>query len=255
MGLLATAASGSSDEAVLRAAEEAFHAGVAAAGQPSELESFHRSAELYEDLRQRGHRSPAFFQNQGNAYFLAEDLPEAILAYRRGLGLAPDDVGLRNALAEARGHVLYPGSNGFARPPAEHWPPFLPHPSLGLLLTITVLAYLGVCMAVTRWYMQRRRRLVFALFMLGMTAALTTATVLELHARREAVEHPLVLIARDNVVLRKGNGASYPKRAEYPLNRGVEARLRSERAGWLQIELGSGEVGWVPAKTALVDRD
>jgi hypothetical protein len=254
------------DSELLRAAEEAFHAGVSAAGKPEELDCFRRSAELYDELRERGHASPALYQNQGNAYFLADELPEAILAYRRGLRLAPNDPGLQAALAEARGRVLYPspsflstdgnGADGFARPAREPWPAFLPHPSLGMLLGLTVLCYAGVCLGVARWFMVRRRRpLVFALFMLAVTAAFSAATVVEIHARVDTVEHPLVVIARDDVVLRKGNGLSYPRRSEPPLNKGVEARLLSERAGWLHIELGSGEAGWVPAAAALVDRD
>jgi uncharacterized protein YgiM (DUF1202 family) len=68
-----------------------------------------------------------------------------------------------------------------------------------------------------------------------------------------AADAPLVVIAEDNVILRKGNGLSYPPRYEQPVNRGVEARLRYERGDWLQIELAGGEVGWVPRAVALVD--
>ena len=39
-----------------------------------------------------------------------------------------------------------------------------------------------------------------------------------------------------------------------PVNQGVEARLLFERDGWLQIELSGGEVGWVRAEYAVVDR-
>jgi hypothetical protein len=266
MSLLMTVTAAPTDTELLRAAEEAFRAGVTAAGKPGELDSFRRSAELYDELRERGYASPALYQNQGNAHFLADELPEAILAYRRGLRIAPNDHVLQAALAEARGRVLYPspsslslegnGADGFARPAREPWPAFLPHPSLGMLLGLTVLGYAGVCLGVARWFMVRRRRpLLFALFMLALTAALSVVTVVEIGARVDTVEHPLVVITRDNVVLRKGNGPSYPRRSEPPLNKGVEARLLSERAGWLHIELGSGEAGWVPGTAALVDRD
>jgi hypothetical protein len=61
------------------------------------------------------------------------------------------------------------------------------------------------------------------------------------------------VISDDGVLLRAGNGLSYPARSETPLNRGVEARLLYVRGDWLQIELGSGELGWVPREYALVD--
>jgi hypothetical protein len=66
-------------------------------------------------------------------------------------------------------------------------------------------------------------------------------------------QHPLVVIADDGVLLRKGNGLSYPPRYETPLNRGVEARLLVSRGDWLQIELEGGEIGWVPREYARVD--
>jgi hypothetical protein len=62
------------------------------------------------------------------------------------------------------------------------------------------------------------------------------------------------VIVEDNVLLLKGNGDAYPPRYETPVNQGVEARLLFERDGWLQIELSGGEVGWIRADYAAVDR-
>jgi hypothetical protein len=63
----------------------------------------------------------------------------------------------------------------------------------------------------------------------------------------------VVVIAADGVLLRKGNGPSFPPRFDTPLNRGVEASLLYRRGDWLQIELSGGEVGWVPAGSAVVE--
>jgi hypothetical protein len=57
----------------------------------------------------------------------------------------------------------------------------------------------------------------------------------------------LAVIAHDGVLLRKGNGATFPPWSETPLNRGVEANILYSRDGWLQVELAGGEVGWVSA--------
>jgi hypothetical protein len=63
-----------------------------------------------------------------------------------------------------------------------------------------------------------------------------------------------VVIVDDGVLLLKGNGDAFPARYDTPVNQGVEARLLFERDGWLQIELSGGEVGWIRADYAVVDR-
>lgn len=251
--LLAVSALPGDDAAVLRQAEEAFHAG--ATGSASDAPTlFRQSAERYEELRRRGYESVSLFRNQGNAYLLADEVPQAILAYRRGLRLVPGDAELQAGLAHARARVLYPNAENFARPPVEHWPPALPRPALGTLLALTTLMYSLACLGVARWYMLRRPaalRFALAVFVLtGLPAAAVVYTCLE---RRDAVEHPLVVVAEDDVLLRKGPGNSYPKRSDQPLNRGIEAQKHFERGGWLQVQLASGEVGWLPRDAVLVD--
>src|SRR5260370_22464610 len=66
--------------------------------------------------------------------------------------------------------------------------------------------------------------------------------------------HPLVVVAQDGVLLRKGDGLAFPPRYDTVVNRGVEARALFERDGWVQIELVAGEVGWAPRERVLIDR-
>src|SRR5262249_22757717 len=80
---------------------------------------------------------------------------------------------------------------------------------------------------------------------LAGTALLSQEIVAEQRRYELDREQPLVVIAADGVLLRKGNGLSYPPRYETPLNRGVEARVLCARGAWRQIELAGGEVGWV----------
>ena len=95
----------------------------------------------------------------------------------------------------------------------------------------------------------------YGLAVLLVTAAAATLLTLTTAWENRGNEHALVVVARDGVLLRKGNGPDYPPRSEAPLNRGVEARLLYRRGGWLQVELAGGEVGWLPASAALVDGD
>ena len=81
----------------------------------------------------------------------------------------------------------------------------------------------------------------------------TLALLVQAAQDSEDERHPLVVIAQNDVLLRKGNGPNWPRRLETPLNRGVEGRLLFERGDWRQIELTGGFIGWVPRTAVLVD--
>jgi hypothetical protein len=237
------------DAALPRLAESAFRQGTASRSNPAQARaSFARAAAAFDELGRRGFRSAALCFNQGNAYFLAGDLPRAILAYRRGLRLAPNSLSKRTNLALARQQVEHPLATT-----ADRWP-WLPRPAPRWLWLGLVGLYGLAGFAFARWWMVRRN----GLLLVGLFAALgvlVTAGGLILAEvdRRQDLAHPLVVIARDQVQLRKGNGYRYPVVDETPLNRGVEARWLFSRSDWLQIELADGKVGWIPHTAALVD--
>jgi hypothetical protein len=242
---------------LIQAAEAAFHAGVEQRDDPvSARAHFRASADLWEQARQQGLANPALCRNQGNACLLADDLPGAILAYRRGLWLAPNDSELQQLLAHARSQVVYPASAGaFAHPPVDHRPPWLPRFSIQWPLVLAALAYALAWFALTRWRMVRRSGFLTLSLTAFLVSALLAAIVVLEEVRNRANEvSPLVVIAQDGVHLRKGNGESYPIRYETALNRGVEARLLVERSGWVQVQLAGGETGWLPSGQVRIDR-
>jgi hypothetical protein len=244
-----------SDAALLEQAEAAFQEGAKLRDQPRAAQSyFHTAAYNFEALWHRGIRNASLCRNEGNAALLANELPRAILAYRRGLALDPGDNFLRDALAHARLKVAYPETGSFGRPPTENRPPWLPLLGPRKLLWATAFTYGLGLLTLTRWYMTRGEGLLaLSLASFLGTVVLATGVVVEEWHAREQIEHPPVVIAEDGVLLRKGNGLLYPPRADMPLNRGVEATLLSARGEWLQIELSSGEAGWIPREYALVD--
>jgi tetratricopeptide (TPR) repeat protein len=243
------------DAEVLHLAETTFQQGVSLHDKPDEArQAFHQAAERYEDLRTRGIDNPLLLRNAGNAYLLAGDLPRAILAYRRGLRLDPNDGVLRANLDYARGQVTYPPAGNLGRPAVEAWPPWLPRPTPGMVLALVMVLYVAGCVALTRWWMLRRRSLLTGGCLLLAAAALTGTGLAVWEARlREETQHSVVVMAEDGVLLRQGNGLTYPPRYETPVNRGVEARLLFARGDWLKIELSGGETGWVPRRYALVE--
>jgi hypothetical protein len=194
------------------------------------------------------------YRNQGNAYLLAADLPAAILSYRRGLRLDPADLLLRANLSYARGQVAYPGSGDLGRPAVDNRPPWLPYVSQRLRLLLFACSYGVGWLSLVRWWMVRRTApLALGVLGFGLAALLAASLGMEAWSERQEVLHPLVVIAADNVPLRKGDGILYPSCYPTTLQRGVEARLRFRRGDWLQIEVAGGQVGWVPRAAALLD--
>lgn len=247
---------GLSDRDVLERAESEFQDGVHLRRDREQARPhFRNAAGYFEELRQRSIGNPALYRNLGNSYLLAGDLPHAILSYRRGLERSPSDFDLREHLAEARARVAYPASGDLGRPPSDDRPPWLPHLRSRWLMFAAIVCYVLGCVGATRWRMVRRGRLLTASFIaLLLASVLSGWLMLRAYEQRDREAQPLVVIARDGMLLRRGNSMVFPSRYDTPVNRGVEGRLLFERGGWVQIELSGGEIGWVPRDAVLVDR-
>ncbi len=245
-----------SDEELLRRAEEAFRQGVVVrTDQEQARPLFARAADLYEQLRRRGADNADLYRNLGRASLLADRLPEAVLAYRRGLRCAPQDRGLHVELEYARDQVHYPSPDRRGRPDDEPWPSWLPRVGGGLFLATGLGLYaLAWCCAARALTAARPHLLGWAglLLTLGLVAG---GLWIYLRWRAASVDrYPIVVLTADGVSLRRGNGPTYPEHPTMPqLNRGMEAGLRHRRGGWLQIQLPGGEVGWVPTAAVLVE--
>jgi hypothetical protein len=272
--VVAPAAEDSLSDAQLAAwAGAAYRDGLQAQNKPIQArKAFARAATFFGLLRRRGIDNPALERNIGQSYLLAGDLPRAILAFRRGLGFAPDDPDLQTLLENARDRVVYTTAGDFGRPPVDNWPPWIPHlsPASRLLLVLTLYSLAGI--ALTRWWMTRQGWLMTVFTSLFSGAVFMGIWLFsDERQRRWEEDHPLVVIASDRVMLHKGDSAAYPWYnaaggdwqegggiipADAPaLNRGVEARLRFDKGAWVQIELTGGEIGWVRRGEVVIDSD
>src|SRR5207248_209817 len=95
--------------------------------------------------------------NLGNAHLLADDLPQAILAYRRGLRRDPLHWQLWDNLQAARDRVGYPNDARKHRPGGDDWPGWLPRPAPDSLVQIALVLFATAWMAIAAWLVLRRR--------------------------------------------------------------------------------------------------
>lgn len=238
---------------LLAAAEHSFQLGVQAKDQPDVARAhFQEAARNYARLHAEGVHSVGLYRSWGNTSLLAGNVPAAILAYRRGLHLAPSDADLHANLALARSRVDYP--LGLQPPADDAWPGWLPRPGRPFFFAVTGLMYTLACLFISRWLLVRRSSLLVRAMLCLFFAILAGIAWYHLESRREEERlHPVVVIAADTPLYR-GNGPSYPHHDEVPLLApGIEARQLLSRGDWLQIELPGPHIGWVPRRDVLVD--
>ena len=236
-----------SNAELFRQGETAFRAGLVARekGDPNDRgeADFREAALMWETIRSRGVDTAPLYRNLGHAYFLAGDLPRAILCYRLGLRREPGDAELRRGLRQARDRVVFAEGAVLGRPPEADAAGWLHELSIGWLFTLGVVLHAAGWAFLTRWFMVRRSRLLVA-GLLSLGVGLYLGWIVFQRQSGDAAP-PVVVIARDGVLLRKGNAVAFPAWSEVPLNRGVEAEKLLSRDGWVQIRLHGGEVGWV----------
>jgi hypothetical protein len=222
----------------LQLAEERYEAG-----------DYRSAAAFYDQLAGAGARSAKFYQNQANLNFLAGNLPQALLAYRRATrngGTSDELANLRDALAQAgneAGRTAW--GVGFRRP---LWMYPLGAKTAAALVVWVISTWLFLLLS-RPYYL---RALGGGLLVGWLLAFLLYVDQIDI------ARHPYVVVAAEDVPIRQGNGHTYPVRVatgkEVRLHGGTEGRLRGERSnGWVQIELPDGQRGWVERRQVLID--
>jgi hypothetical protein len=243
------------DEALLEEAQNYFRLGSAVRQEPPLARPlFREAANAYTELIRRGYRTPEEYRNQGNALLLSGNLPRAILAYRLGLAIDPANLSLTRCLDFARKQVIYHQPENLGRPPPPSvWLSAAHGLRAQTYFVLAAILYTLACIAFAFWWMTRSPWALGVGGLLVISATLCGGFVATQGWRfQDEQAYPVAVIAEDGVTMRTGNGLSYPAKLSVPLNRGLEARTLYSRGDWLQIELLTGQAGWVPRRAVVV---
>jgi tetratricopeptide (TPR) repeat protein len=235
-------------EALADAAGAAFRHGIAHRGDRRQARAdFRRAAEYYGRLSAKFAEAPEVYLARGNAWLLAGDVAEAIIAFHDGLRRFPANEALRLALDHARSRVVFerPEDRAALAPrvdPFARWKRWLAGWG-GYAVAID--SMLGWFLA-SRWVATRRTSLLAGTGLVSAVAvAIAAAYFIEQRQHQRQMNEHFVVVARPTT-LYSGDGTAYPPRRESLLPAGVEAVVRYRRAIWLQVELADGSLGWLP---------
>lgn len=222
-------------------AEETF----AAAKSPEE---FVQAASEYQEVLDGGFTSGSVYYNQGNAWMQAGQTGRAIASYRNAQRSIPRDpylaANLRQALSSA------------SRPVQERksvmdilffWQTSISYAEKAWIVTLLLGALLLIALAGQQFrHTKELRRLnYFVLPVLMLMAASLARDWVNI----ELTKHGAVV---SETVARKGGAENYEPAFNQPLTDGTEFVVKSQQAGWVQIQVtGAGE-GWVPERDCVI---
>jgi tetratricopeptide (TPR) repeat protein len=229
---------------ILRDALNAFDDAVAAAERdPAHAaELYRQAAASFEALLETGLHNAGLEYNLGNTCFRLGRLGEALVHYRRAERLDPGRESLRANLAYARRQV-----EPYLEPSGQDrlWHRLLFRTPLSLRYhAAPALAGLGWILLLLRLRWNARPLLAAGVVsaLLGLACAASVNWQMYDEAR-----YPSAVVVTGDQTLRLGRGEGYEPAIKQPLGPGVELRVLQQRADWVEVQLGNGQTGWLPA--------
>ena len=194
---------------------------------------YQRAIALYEEVQPTVGYSPHLLYNLGNSYARAGQTGRAVLAYERGLRLAPDDPDLQGSL-----QLLRRDKGLFSDPPQGWRPMELLSLDRWALLALAALVAMATWQLLALWKARLRRG--------RLPASLCCLLVMTLAATAAAVRHrsfnPSVVIAADARLLL----SPFPSSASLgQLQEGRLVRVEKTHGEYLYVALESGRRGWI----------
>ncbi len=204
---------------------------------------FGQAAEHFEALVARGIEDSDVYYNLANAYYKQGRLGKAVANYRRALVLAPRDDDARANLELLRSIVGFRDTTtSYDVADVATFPLRLASPR-----EYEVISYIGYYLAAVL--------IVVALFSRGLLRKRTLQVLVTLviitvagfifarygMSRSDGGSDGVVLV--DQAEMMSGPGTAFDELVRLP--DGVEVRLRARSGIWVEIELRSGEIGWI----------
>jgi hypothetical protein len=231
---------------LLREGLNAFDEAVGVArDDPARAESLYRSsAAAFETLSDHGVRNAALEYNLGNAHFRLGELGRAIVHYRRAQLLDPTNAALSANLEYARNRVepyIEPTGTRQLTTRLMFWTNHVSIQDRFWLAAIgSAAGWLGWALRL-RWRSRPLTVLASVAIVFGLANAASVGW--QLH---DQTRHAPAVVVGSGQVLRLGRGEGYDPALSQPLGPGVELRILSERAGWVEVELPDAQTGWLP---------
>lgn len=197
----------------------------------------------FEAIKDEGIRNATVYFNLGNCYYRERQIGKAVANYRRALVLAPRDADVRANLGLVR-RSLGTGDTTAAYTLGQRGPSgfalFSPRQFQAIFL---VAYYLAAVFLLGALFLKHslRRPAIYALaasvLIAGLAFALSRHSISHLKSVTEAV------VIADRAALKSGPGSAFDEISALP--DGLELRQRARSGMWVEVQLPTGEVGWV----------
>ncbi len=231
-----------SPEEMLQQAVESYTLALNTEKRDARIQAFRRAQRLFAAVASEVENAD-LYTNLGNAALQAEDLGGSILAYRRGLRLAPDHLRALQNLDHARSQlpawVPRPGPEGLLDS-FFSWHRSLSR-ELRALLAALCFTTAALLVASGTWLRQRTLRNAATFPLIAWVALLAS-----LFADPMASASSEAVITLPEVVARAADSPLAPGAFPEPLPSGVEVRILEHRSPWLRVRLANGRDVWLP---------
>ena len=200
----------------------------------------------FEAIESQGLRNASVYYNLGNCYYREGEIGRAVADYRRALMLAPRDGDIKANLALVRASAGSGDTTGtYGRGSVTGLPLRLVSPRQ-LQSTSYGAYYLASVFSLGVLFLRGRARRISAYGLVACVLVFALAFGLSRYGIAKFRSVSEAVIITDQAELKSGPGNAFQEIST--LADGLELRLRARSGMWVEVQLPTGEVGWVREK-------